>query len=153
MAAITQTGNALVAVQLASAGFSVFPCHSGGRDVKKPMPTVYWRSASTNDRVKVEGWWRKWPDAAVGLDLSKSGLVVIDADRHGADDGVEAIARLMHENGFDPNPVPTVATPNQGTHFYFRQPDGEPLGNARGSLPGGIDVRGAWVIIGRWPAL
>jgi hypothetical protein len=108
------------------------------------MPNVFWRSASTSDRVKVTGWWRKWPDAAVGLDLSKSGLLVIDADRHGADhDGVAAIAELMHEHGFDPNPVPTVATPNQGTHFYFRQPDGDPLGNGRGSLPAGIDVRGA----------
>lgn len=139
----TTSINRQVAIDLAAAGFSVFPCHPGGADVKKPMPGVYWRSASTCDRVKVEGWWRRWPDAAVGLDLAKSGLIVIDADRHGADDGVEAVARLMHEHGFDPNPVPTVATPNQGTHFVFRQPIGHALGNGRGSLPAGIDVRGA----------
>lgn len=142
-AAVDVVGNARVAAELAAAGFSVFPCHNGGANAKKPMPGVFWRSASTSDRVKVQGWWRRWPDAAVGLDLAKSGLVVIDADRHGADDGVEAVAHLMHENGFDPNPVPTVATPNQGTHFYFRQPDGEALGNGRGALPPGIDVRGA----------
>jgi len=139
----TTTINRQVALDLAAAGFSVFPCHPGGADVKKPMPGVYWRSASTSDRIKVEGWWKRWPDAAVGLDLAKSGLIVIDADRHGADDGVEAVAHLMHENGFDPNPVPTVATPNQGTHFIFRQPKGMSLGNGRGSLPAGIDVRGA----------
>lgn len=132
-----------MAADLAAAGYSVFPCHNGGPQAKRPMPGVFWRSASTSDRVKIAGWWRRWPDAAVGLDLAKSGLLVIDADRHGADDGVEAVAHLMHEHGFDPNPVPTVATPNQGTHFYFRQPPGQNHGNARGALPAGIDVRGA----------
>ncbi|WP_449395568.1 bifunctional DNA primase/polymerase [Devosia riboflavina] len=144
MTEVSTTNNAQVAADLAAAGFSVFPCHAGGADVKKPMPNVYWRSASTSDRVKVAGWWRKWPDAAVGLDLAKSGLVVVDADRHDLEhDGVAAIASLMHEHGFDPNPVPTVATPNQGTHFYFRQPGGDPLGNGKGALPKGIDIRGA----------
>jgi hypothetical protein len=144
MAEVGQIGNGRVALDLAAAGFAVFPCQAGGTNVKKPMPGVFWRSASTNDRVKVAGWWRKWPEAAVGLDLAKSGLVVIDADRHDPDaDGVVAFAELMNEHQFDPNTVPVVATPNQGTHFYFRQPEGQSLGNGRGALPKGIDVRGA----------
>lgn len=144
MGDVSVTNNAQVAMDLAAAGFSIFPCHAGGATAKRPMPNVFWRSASTTDRVKVSGWWRKWPDAAVGLDLAKSGLVVVDADRHDIEhDGVAAIAELMHQNGFDPNPVPTVATPNHGTHFYFRQPAGEQLGNGRGSLPKGIDIRGS----------
>ena len=36
-----------------------------------------------------------------------------------------------------------MKTPNGGLHVYFRQPNGEALGNGRGSLPPGIDVRGA----------
>ena len=36
-----------------------------------------------------------------------------------------------------------MKTPNGGLHLYFRQPNGEALGNGRGSLPPGIDVRGA----------
>ena len=36
-----------------------------------------------------------------------------------------------------------VKTPNKGLHLYFRQPPGEPLGNGRGTLPAGCDVRGA----------
>ena len=39
--------------------------------------------------------------------------------------------------------MPLVKTPNGGLHVYFRQPNGEALGNGRGSLPPGIDVRGA----------
>src|SRR5690606_25078492 len=130
-----------VAADLAAAGFSVFPCHSGGDQAKRPMPGVFWRSQSTSDRTKVAGWWKRWPDAAIGLDLAKSGLIVIDADRHGEDDGVAAIAELMHQHQFDPNDAPVVGTPNSGTHFVFRQPPGRELGNGRGSLPAGIDVR------------
>jgi hypothetical protein len=136
-------GNARVAADLAAAGFSVFPCHAGGEQAKRPMPGVFWRSQSTSDRTKVAGWWKRWPDAAIGLDLAKSGLIVIDADRHGEDDGVAAIAELMHQNQFDPNDAPVVGTPNAGTHFVFRQPPGRELGNGRGGLPAGIDVRGA----------
>jgi hypothetical protein len=143
MPELVETGNARVAIELAAAGFSVFPCQSSGEKVKQPMPGVFWRSASTSDKTKVAGWWRRWPDAAVGIDLAKSGIVVIDADRHGQDDGVAAIAELFDEHQFDPNGVPVVGTPNQGTHFYFRQPSGVQLGNGRGALPSGIDVRGA----------
>ena len=41
-----------------------------------------------------------------------------------------------------PPSVPMVKTPNNGFHLYFRQPPGEPLGNGRGTLPAGCDVRG-----------
>lgn len=142
MAEIEPTGNAKVALDLAAAGFSVFPCHAGGEKVKSPMPGVMWRSQSTTDRVKVAGWWRRWPNEAVGLDVGKCGLLIIDADRHGGADGVAAIAALFDEHQFDPNTVPVVSTPNSGTHFYFRMPNGVELGNGRGGLPPGIDVRG-----------
>lgn len=143
MTDVELVGNARVAADLAAAGFSVFPCHAGGEQAKRPMPGVFWRSASTSDRTKVARWWQRWPEAAIGLDLAKSGIIVIDADRHGEDDGVAAIAELMHQHQFDPNDAPVVGTPNAGTHFYFRQPHGGSLGNGRGSLPAGIDVRGA----------
>jgi Bifunctional DNA primase/polymerase, N-terminal len=38
--------------------------------------------------------------------------------------------------------MPVVSTPNNGLHVFFKQPNGEALGNVRGSLPPGIDVRG-----------
>ena len=47
--------------------------------------------------------------------------------------------------------VPVVKTPNGGLHVYFKQPNGEALGNGRGSLPPGIDVRGAGgFVVGAW---
>lgn len=69
--------------------------------------------------------------------------MVIDCDRHdGGADGVAAFKSLAVGHGGLPSEVPLVKTPNGGLHIYFRQPGGEALGNARGSLPPGIDVRG-----------
>lgn len=130
------------ALALARTGFAVFPCQSGGEKAKQPMPFIRWREASTTSEHQILAWWKKWPDAAIGLDLAKSGLVVIDADRHGEADGVEAFGALMAEHAFDPDSAPLVATPNAGNHHFFRQPEGRHLGNSRGALPAGIDVRG-----------
>lgn len=53
----------------------VFPCEQGG---KKPL--VKWRDESTADPDKIAYFWRKWPNANIGLDCGKSGLYVVDAD-------------------------------------------------------------------------
>lgn len=131
------------ALALARAGHHVFPCHSGGTSVKRPMPGIFWGKDATNDEARIKQWWQKWPDAAPALSLGKSRLIVIDADRHGKQDGVEALGIIATEYGWDMSGVPVVATPNDGSHWYFRLPDGEKHGNAEGALKGsGINVRG-----------
>lgn len=137
------TRNMETALSLALAGMAVFPCHAGGEHAKRPMPFIKWREASTTDVGKIRQWWMKWPNAAIGLDLAKCGLLVIDCDRHSDDDGVEAFGRLAAEYHHNIDVSPLVATPKEGTHVYFRQPEERELGNARGILPAGIDVRGA----------
>lgn len=103
------------------------------------MPGVFWRQQSTTSLDKIEAWWRRWPDAVVGIDLAKSGLLVIDCDRKpGQPDGVRAFENIA--SGLDS--VPQVRSPSSGVHFYYRQTFDPPHGNARGSLPAGIDVRG-----------
>lgn len=139
---VSTADNATTALALARAGLAIFPCQSGGAKAKQPMPFIKWREVSTTDERTVRDWWRKWPDAAPALDLAKCGLIVVDADRHGSDDGVEAFGRLMSEHAFDPDSAPLVATPNQGNHHFFLQPAGKQLGNGRGSLPTGVDIRG-----------
>jgi hypothetical protein len=138
-----QPDNRFFAKALVSFGLFVFP--SG--DDKKPV--VKWRSESTPDARKIDEWWARWPEALPAIDLAKSNLIVLDGDRHPNGDGVikcdgvEAAERLFAEHGTDPVDVPTVTTPSDGRHYYFRQlDDGEPFGNGRGSLPDGIDVRG-----------
>lgn len=141
-----RVSNLQAALDLARAGYHIFPCRSSGENEKRPLtpPIMEWKEQSTCDVAQVQRWWSTYPQAAIGLDCGKSGLLVIDADRHKAEeDGVEAFGALMAENGFHPDSAPFSATPKDGNHHFFRQREGDaPHGNGRGSLPPGIDVRG-----------
>lgn len=123
-----------VAQSLAKAGLHAFPC---GPD-KRPL--VKWRASSTDDPARLALLWRA--NALPAIDLAASGLIVIDCDRHGGPDGVAAFLGLIERYGL-PAGVPVVETPSGGRHYVFTQPEGEPLGNATGELPKGIDVRGS----------
>ena len=135
--------NMTTALALAAQGFAVFPVHAGGPKVKQPVEPFGWKKISTTDATAIDKLWRRNPSAGIAIDLAKAGLIVIDADRHGQHDGVAAFGQLMADHGHDPDSGPIVATPNAGCHFYFRQWPNEALGNARGDLPAGIDVRGS----------
>jgi hypothetical protein len=131
--------NLSVALAYANGGLAVFPCRPADK-----RPLIKWRDGSTVDPAEVNRLWRRWPDALVGLNLGKCGLVVFDADRHpGGADGVAGFVELAHQHGADLAGIPIVRTPSRGLHFYFQQPPGEPLGNREGDLPDGINVRGA----------
>jgi hypothetical protein len=126
------------AQRLADAGLHVFPCD----ETKRPLGGLKWKDRSTRDQAQIERWWDGKPNSLAAIDCGKNKLVVIDCDRHGEHDGVAAFDALIDEHGL-PEDAPIVFTPNDGLHFYFRQPDeGKPLGNSKGSLPLGIDVRG-----------
>lgn len=140
-----------VALRLAHSGLFVFPCNDlaearemNGRVVKPKAPCVAsWSNSSTTDAKDVRRLFGNRSDRTIGLDVGKSGLLVIDCDRHGdGPDGVEAFLRLVKQNGL-PEGVPVVDTPSAGRHYFFSQPEGEPLGNREGLLPPGINVRGA----------
>jgi hypothetical protein len=127
------------AVRLAVAGLAVFPLRANDRH-----PLVAWSTESTTDAATVTRWWQLYPQAVPGLDLTRCGLVVFDADRHDPKvDGVAALRQLLkQQTALQLNTVPMVRTPRDGAHIYFRQP-ATPLTNRRGQLPDGVDVRGA----------
>jgi len=73
----------------------------------------------------------------LGIDCGKSGLLVVDEDRPGA---FAAFAASIGETV----PLTFTVVTSKGAHSYFRQPEGEALGNSRGAMAGqDIDVRGA----------
>jgi hypothetical protein len=147
LAAHINQPNLQVALDLAEVGIAIFPCGPN----KKPRPGIKWRLMSTTSAETIRSWWHTWPDSIVGIDLAKTGLVVVDTDRHEPEkDGVAALAQLQVDN--EPLPAhPIVRTRSNGEHHYFKQPPGETLGNAEGLLKGmGINVRGhgGYVIAG-----
>ncbi len=143
--------NLSVALELARVELFIFPAavawSESAKKLEKRPAIKGWREAATTDSAQITEWWKTFPESVPGIELGRSGLFVIDLDRHpGGPDGIAAFKANRADN---PIPrCPTVKTPSNGFHLYFRQPDGEPLGNGRGSLPAGIDVRGdgGWTV-------
>src|SRR5215472_4398118 len=131
--------NLTAALSLAAAGLPVFPA---GPD-KRPL-IAGWQEKATTEEEQIRKWWDTHPAAVPAIVVGRADLVVIDCDRHpGGNDGIKAFNELASANGVKLANVPMTKTARGGAHLFFRQPPGEPLGNGRGELPDGIDVRGA----------
>jgi len=107
------------ALAYARAGVPVFPCLTG---TKQPLTNRGFHDASTNLHLVV-AWWRRTPDANIGIPTgATSGLDVVDVDQH-ADSGFPAFTRAQCR-GLTDGWVWTVRTPSGGMHFYFPHPVG-----------------------------
>jgi hypothetical protein len=86
----------------------------------------------------VEHWFRRWPDANVGIVTGAiSGLVVLDVDAaHGGD---ASLAVLEREHGAL-EPTVECLTGGGGRHLYFRHPGSDTQN--RVGLRDGLDLRG-----------
>lgn len=122
-------------LELAAAGWSVFPCRESGDRAKSPYTPHGFHDATTDPRT-IRGWWQRWPDAMIGAPVPGS-VVVLDIDpRH--DGTVEALEERL-------GPLPKTLTAwsgrgDGGRHLYFRRPPGR---FAQANLPQGIDLRDA----------
>ena len=147
--------NAELAAAYAARGVRVFPCRpdrfapslqrpKGDPEAKAPCSGVLWQGVDPSDPAKVDAWWRRWPNALVGIGLGDANLVVIDVDN--GEEGVALWEDYAAWLGITLIGVPFVDTPTGGRHYFFRLPDGVQLGNGRGALPKKaelpVDVRG-----------
>lgn len=100
-----------------------------------------WEQTASASPFAIGLKWDASPEALPGIPVGAHGLVVIDCDRKpGQADGVSNFIALCSEHQIDLSKSFVVETPSGGYHIYFRT-DGA-IGNSRGSLPEGIDVRG-----------
>jgi len=138
------------ALAYARRGWPVFPCREcdrGRYKAKRPY-THNGLHAATTDAEQIRDWWRRWPDAMIGLPMGVNGLFALDFDpRTDAETGeVFSLERLKEETEAQIRcalPISVAAmTPSDGVHVYYLQPEGEPVRN-RGNLPEHVDVRGA----------
>lgn len=99
-------------------------------------PRVGWRSKSTNKHKVISSWWKQWPNANIGIDCGKSGLLVLDYDLYKEHfDGADMLTLEEQE-------TTTSITGGGGQHLFYLQPEDRKFGNSKTGLPTGIDVRG-----------
>ena len=100
------------ACDYAERGLYVLPCQGKAPLIKHGV------NGASNDPARVRRWWRRWPDANVGIACALSELVVLDVDdRH---DGFATLDELESSLGELPL-VPTSHT-KDGLHHFFLDP-------------------------------
>lgn len=122
-------------------GWSPVPIpHRGKR------PIIQWKIFQTKiaSEGEIRGWWESTPTYGVGIVTGRvSGLVVVDIDpRNG---GLESW--LDWEERYGRFPTLSVKSGGGGFHYYYRHPDGDPVGKREGFLKGvDISAEGAQVV-------
>lgn len=112
---------------------------------------------ATRDEVVILAWWKRWPDALIGVPMGVNGAFAIDFDPRVEEDcdpeTGEVVARrewtleqlkaeLEAQIGEQLPTTLTSITQSGGVHVWFKQPgEGDPIRN-RGNLPQHVDVRG-----------
>lgn len=111
--------SATAAEHLAFQSIPVFPCVPGG---KRPLTARGFQDATADSDV-VHAWWRRWPEANVGIPTGTAGGVdVVDVDVHDSGSGYAAFEQA-HRAGFAEGWAWLVRTPSGGMHAYFLRTD------------------------------
>lgn len=144
--------SASAALSLAESGLFVFPvwevtdgrCACGGQKTcnEAKHPRLPWKKNATSDPATVKYWWKKWPNANIGIATGPSRLAVIDVDpRNGGNESFESLIQVCTDLEAS---VPKVRTGGGGFHLYFKQPESGDVPSTNGKIPPwrGIDTRG-----------
>lgn len=131
------------ALHYAAQGLRVFPVKRGTKGAGGGQLLRSWKSEATTDPTVIAEWWGMWPDADICI-ATGNGLVVIDLDIKGREDGTASLLNWIADNGSLP-PTAVVRTGSGGQHHYYLADGTFP--NSRGLFPG-IDIRsdGGYVV-------
>ena len=125
------------ALHYAAQGWPVLPLAVRG---KVPIiPGGHGYQDATLDIDQIRAWWRRWPNANVGIWPGGAGLVVVDVDVHR--DGLAALLAL--DEAHDPEFIPITAvavTWSDGYHLFMAHPGGT-LREGADALGPGLDVK------------
>ena len=119
----------------------VFPCRA---DNKSPHTKNGFKDATINEE-DIRAWWRKWPDAMIGVPTGKvSGFFVVDQDlKPGGGNGPATWDQWCKDNRREVALTRVHTTPSGGRHALYRySPDVEIRSISLGVLGPGIEIKG-----------
>jgi len=115
-------------------------CPSPGKHPRVSIPSgADAQHPATSDVDTVKKWWKKWPEANIGVWLEGSGIIVLDIDKNDKKDGFKGLADIMAfaKEEFLPKTL-ICDTPSGGKHLYFNFCEGVP--NKANALGPGLDT-------------
>ena len=128
-------------LKLAKTGKKIFPVRA---DAKIPHIRD-WHNNATADPAQIRSWWKKWPEARVGMPTGVvNGLWVVDIDVKNGKDGEATL-----------NDLPELlcnleqTTMSGGRHLFFAHKDHYSIKSRVNVLGEGVDVRcdGGYVLV------
>lgn len=141
----------------ASRGWRVFPLHTvtngrcscGIRNCGNPgkhpqfnlQDLEHGVNDATTDQNLIRTWWKRWPDANVGIAMGEeTGLFALDVDpRH---DGEENLSVWLKEHGRLPETIQSL-TGGGGFHYLFEHPGWYVQGRSgEHALAPGVEIKG-----------
>ena len=127
------------ALTYARTGWAVLPL----KPREKTPLTKHAVNDATTDAKQIKRWWKKWPDANIGVACGDaSGILVIDIDPR--NDGDHTWISLTQDALADADlETLTSFTGGGGRHLVFEQPEGR----TRGHLGEGIDIKNSGYIV------
>ncbi len=135
------------ALDYARKGFRIFPLHSvddqghcscGKPDCDSPgkHPRNYnGLKGATTDEAQILKWWKKFPDANIGIRTGK-GLLVLDVDE---DEGEDSLRELEEKHGKLPETWECLT--GRGRHLYLQSPTDKYIKSSRSLIGNKLDVR------------
>lgn len=140
---VAELGLGAFAYRYAEMGYAVLPLERGGKRPHRMLGEsggVHW---STRNPVKIANWWKQDPAAGIGIACGQaSQLLVIDLDVKGGHNGWAEFMTFLDAWSLPmPSTHPVAETPSGGQHYWLRTPEGWPVKQRLGILPG-VDVKG-----------
>lgn len=108
-----------------SSGWMIFPL----KPQKKAPLHKGWQEASTNNIKTIRGWLYNYPEINWGLYCKKSGIIVIDVDRHTSKEGVlvdgfQNFNELIKKHNINIRTDTVISiSGNNGMHLLYRAPE------------------------------
>jgi hypothetical protein len=122
------------AIELAAAGWRIFPCRPNGPHAKAPL-TDHGHLDASDDLEQVWKWWARWPDAMIGAAVADT-RIVIDFDPRTNPDCLVELERLVGQ--LPPTLTAHSGRGDGGRHLYYRRPHGALTST---KLSAGIDLK------------
>jgi putative DNA primase/helicase len=119
------------ALAYANMGWDVFPLTP---NTKIPLPGSSGFKDATKDKVKIQAWWDRTPDANIGIATGqRSGIVVLDVDVKNGSPGQDSLKRI---SGLHPTLI--AKTPTGGWHYVYAY---DKKCDSRGGFMPGLDFK------------